>query len=130
VSYQDFLESKRQLGGRHGFEPTWLPEFLFPFQRNLVEWSVRQGRAAIFADCGLGKTPIQLVWAENVARHTDKPVLIATPLAVSQQTIAEGEKFGLEVARSQDGSVPPGHRIIVTNYERLDRFRAAGRRTC
>ena len=115
--YAAFLDSKRQLGGDHGFEPTWLPEFLYPFQRSLVEWSVRKGRAAIFADCGLGKTPIQLVWAENVARHADKPVLIATPLAVSQQTVAEAEKFGIEAARSQDGTVPRGHRIV---FEKAD----------
>jgi hypothetical protein len=123
TAYESFLEGKRHFGLDHGFEPEWLPDFLFPFQRSLVEWSVRKGRAAIFADCGLGKTPMQLVWAENVARHEGKPVLIATPLAVSLQTVAEGAKFGLEVVRSQDGTVPPGSRIIVTNYERLEHFR-------
>jgi ERCC4-related helicase len=124
MSYADFLEQKRQLGGDHGFAPTWVPDFLYPFQASLVEWATRKGRAAIFADCGLGKTPMQLVWAENVAQHTDKPVLIATPLAVSQQTVAEADKFGVDAVRSQDGSRIAGHRIVVTNYERLDRFNA------
>lgn len=67
--YADFLARKTQLGGDHGFAPTWLPDQLFDFQRHLVEWAVRRGRAAIFADCGLGKSAMQLVWAENVVRH-------------------------------------------------------------
>jgi hypothetical protein len=97
-----------------------MPEFLFDFQVHLVEWALRRGRAAIFADCGLGKTPMQLVWAENVVRKTNKPVLILTPLAVSQQTIREGEKFGIECQRSQDGKHSGG--IVITNYERLHHF--------
>ncbi len=76
------------------------------FQRALVQWSVRKGRAAIFADCGLGKTLMQLVWAENVARRTGRRVLILAPLAVSSQTTREGEKFGIEVARSRAGELP------------------------
>ncbi len=63
MNYQQFLEHKTQLGGDHGFDPLWMPDFLFPFQASLVEWALRKGRAAIFADCGLGKTPMQLVWA-------------------------------------------------------------------
>ena len=70
TTYQRFLERKLQLGDPAGFEPLWLPEFLFPFQRHLVEWSLRKGRSAIFAGCGMGKTPIQLVWAENVDRKS------------------------------------------------------------
>lgn len=119
-SYQEFLERKTQLDGMHGFEPSWLPEFLFPFQMALVDWAVRKGRAALFADCGLGKTPMQLVWAENVRRHTGQPVLIVTPLAVSFQTVAEANKFGIEAATSRDGKVSAG--ITVTNYERLGHF--------
>src|SRR5512139_3584726 len=99
MSYAAFLARKTQLGGEHGFEPLWMPDFLFDFQRSLVEWSVRKGRAAIFADCGLGKTPMQLVWAENVVRKTNRPVLIATPLAVSYQVLREAEKFGVECRR-------------------------------
>jgi superfamily II DNA or RNA helicase len=120
VSYSAFLETKRQLGAGHGFEPLWMPDFLFPFQRDLVDWTLRRGRAAIFADCGLGKTPMQLVWAENVHRKTNKPVLILTPLAVSHQTVREGEKFGIEVKRSRDGK--PASNITVTNYEQLTKF--------
>lgn len=120
MTYQEFLERKTQVGGEYGFEPVWLPDGLFDFQRHLVEWAVRRGRAAIFADCGLGKTFMQLVWVENVARHTGRPVLIATPLAVSIQTEREARKFGIRVTRSQDGGSPAG--VVVTNYERLKNF--------
>lgn len=117
MSYEAFLADKQQLGDQHGFEPLWMPDFLYPFQRELTGWALRKGRAAIFADCGLGKTPMQLVWAENVARHTGRPVLILTPLAVSPQTIAEADKFDIEARRTNDGTVHDG--INVTNYERL-----------
>jgi hypothetical protein len=100
-----------------------MPNQLFDFQQALVQWAVRKGRAAIFADCGLGKTAMQLTWAQNVAQHTDRPVLILTPLAVAAQAIREGEKFGIECHRSSDGSVPG--RIVITNYERLSAFNPA-----
>lgn len=119
--YQAFLERKRQRGADAGFDPPWLPEFLFPFQQHLTEWAIRKGRGAIFADTGLGKTPMQLVWAENVVRQTAGRVLILTPLAVSHQTVREAEKFGIEAARSDGGRVHT--RITVTNYERLHYFR-------
>ncbi len=123
TTYQEFLERKTQLDGMHGFDPEWMPEFLFPFQTALVEWSLRKGRAALFADCGLGKTPMQLVWAENVHRHTGKPVLIVTPLAVSFQTEREAEKFGIDAQTSRGGT--PESPITVTNYERLHLFEPA-----
>jgi hypothetical protein len=69
-AYADFLASKSQLGGDSGFEPTFLPPTLFPFQRHLVEWAIRKGKAAIYADTGLGKSYQELCWAENVCRHT------------------------------------------------------------
>lgn len=119
--YTTFLERKRQLGGRYGFAPLWMPDFLFDFQRSLVEWSLASGRSAIFADCGLGKTPIQLVWAENVVRKTTKPVLILTPLAVSYQTAREAEKFGIDCRRAADGKNLSAA-IFATNYERLHYF--------
>jgi hypothetical protein len=122
VSYAEFLARKAQADHYGGFHPIWMPDFLYPFQASLVEWAIRKGRAAIFADCGLGKTPMQLVWAENVVRKTNRPVLIATPLAVSHQVLREAEKFGVECERVQDGKAKPGARILVTNYERLDRF--------
>jgi hypothetical protein len=120
--YFQFLERKSQLGTFSGFEPNYLPDFLFPFQRGLVDWAVRKGKAAIFADCGLGKTPMQLVWAENVVRKCGRPVLIVTPLAVSLQVIHEAEKFGIECRRESRGEVRPTDGIVVTNYERLHLF--------
>lgn len=125
MNYQEFLERKAQLGDAHGFEPLWMPDFLFDFQKALVDWAVRRGRAAIFADCGLGKTPMQLVWAENVVRKTNKPVLIVTPLAVSYQTIEEAAKFHIDAGRSTGGSFTKGAWIVVTNYERLHNFDAS-----
>lgn len=121
--YQDFLATKTQLPSGGGFDPLWMPDFLFDFQKHLVEWATRKGRAAIFADCGLGKTPMQLVWAENVAQKTNRPVLILTPLAVSQQLVREGEKFGLEVGLSRDGK--PTAKITALNYERLHKANAS-----
>lgn len=117
TDYTQFIDRKRQLGGEYGFDPTFMPEFLFPFQRALIAWAVRKGRAAIFADCGLGKTPMQLVWAENVVRRTNRNVLILTPLAVAQQLVAEGQKFGIEVGLSRNGK--PAGDITALNYERL-----------
>lgn len=121
TTYQTFLDHKRQLGGNYGFEPVTLPDFLFPFQHDLVTWAIRKGRAALFADCGLGKTPMQLVWAANVVRHTHGGrVLIVCPLAVSHQTQREAHKFGFDVVRSIDGT--PRGPITITNYERLHLF--------
>lgn len=120
MDYEDFLSAKAQLGGDHGFGPVWMPDFLFDFQASLVEWATRKGRAAIFADCGLGKTAMQLVWGENVVRKTGAPVLLLTPLAVTHQIIEEAEKFGIRASISRDGVVRPG--INVTNYERLHLF--------
>jgi hypothetical protein len=120
--YREFLDRKTHLGAEFGFDPVWVPDFLFDFQVALVEWACRKGRGAIFADCGLGKTPMQLVWAENVVRKTGRPVLIITPLAVGAQTIEEGAKFGIEVRRAVDGEARPG--ISVTNYERLHHFQS------
>ncbi len=121
VAYREFLESKQSIVGDFGFAPTFLPDWLFDFQRYLVEWSLKKGRAAIFADCGLGKTPMQLVWAQNVVEHTNKPVLIGTPLAVAQQTVAEAKKFGIDCRRAPDGKLN-GPAVYVTNYERLHLF--------
>jgi hypothetical protein len=120
MSYDTFIESKKQMGGEFGFAPTFMPEFLFPFQQSLVDWSLRKGRAAVFADCGLGKTPMQLVWAQNVAEKTNKPVLVLTPLSVGSQTVREGEKFGIACAQSRDGTI--AGKITVTNYQQLHKF--------
>lgn len=122
MDYSSFLESKRDYGADNGFEPTFMPDFLFGFQAALVDWAVRKGRGAIFADCGLGKTPMQLVWAQNVLQHTNKPTLILTPLSVSYQTIQEAGKFSIEANRA-DHTVNRKS-IVVTNYEKLHYFNA------
>jgi hypothetical protein len=121
-SYRDFVESKTQLRGEFGFDPVYENPNCYAFQSHLIEWSLNQGRAATFADCGLGKTLMQLVWAENVHRKTNKPVLILAPLSVSAQTVEEAEKFGIEAYRSADGKWPAGKGIVTTNYERLRHF--------
>jgi hypothetical protein len=118
--YAAFLERKTQLGSNSGFKPLFMPDFLFPFQRALTTWAIEKGRAAIFADCGLGKTPMQLVWAQNVVEKTCKPVLILTPLAVGAQTIREAHKFNIEAKQSRDGRVAAP--ITVTNYQQLKKF--------
>lgn len=122
-TYQAFLAGKAQAADMAGFKPLWLPDFLFDFQKALAEWAILRGRAAIFADCGLGKTPMQLVWAENVRRKTGKPVLILTPLAVAPQTVREAQKFGIDCWLSRDGTVMPG--LTVTNYDQLHKFTAS-----
>lgn len=120
--YRDFVEAKTHLAGEFGFDPIYTNPNCYDFQNELIEWSLRQGRGATFADCGLGKTLMQLVWAENVHRKTNKPVLILAPLSVSSQTVEEAEKFGIEAFRSSDGSYPSNKGIICTNYERLHYF--------
>jgi hypothetical protein len=120
MNYAEFLDRKTQGGADSGFAPVWMPSFLFDFQSELVEWAIFKGRAAIFADCGLGKTPMGLVWASNVARKVGKPVLFLTPLAVASQTVREADKFGIEAVQSREGA-HAGH-IIVANYERLHYF--------
>ena len=120
MDYAEFIRRKSQIARDEGFAPSWMSDFLFDFQKHLVEWSIRKGRAALLCDCGLGKTPMQLVWSENVIRKTNRPVLILTPLAVSAQTIRESAKFGIDAVQSRDGSI--GKNITVTNYEQLHRF--------
>ena len=121
-TYSTFLQKKAQLTSMDGFEPLWIPDWLFGFQAYLDEWSIRKGRSALFADCGMGKTPMFLVWAENVARHTNGRILVLSPLAVSFQTLAQSEQFGIEARISRDGSLPREHKIVLTNYERLHLF--------
>lgn len=119
TTYSEFVARKSQCGSNEGFAPVWMPDFLFDFQRHLVEWAVRKGRAALFEDCGLGKGPQQLVFAENVIRKTDKRFIIIAPLAVAQQFVREAQKFGIEATLSRDGKP---HRLTVTNYESLHKF--------
>lgn len=118
--YEDFLRDKAQLDGDFGFEPVWLPDCLFDFQAAMVTWALRKGRAALFEDCGMGKGLQELVWAENVVRHTNGNVLVKAPLAVAAQLVREAEKFGIEAHYSRDGKVRRG--INVANYELLHLF--------
>jgi len=126
MDYESFLKSKVITSEASGFkiEVGQVNPLLFDWQRVLVRWALGKGRCAIFADCGLGKTPIQLVWADHVHRHTGMDVLILAPLAVSRQTKREGQKFGVfvNICRGQE-DVKPG--INITNYERLHRFDAS-----
>lgn len=124
MNYQEFLQSKTRRFAGLGFESdvSTLPASLFPWQKKIVQWATSKGRAAIWADTGLGKTAMQLAWADQVTRYTGKPVLILTPLAVSYQTVAEAEKFGLsaKVCAENDESAV----LSVTNYHKLHRFDA------
>lgn len=94
---------------------------LYRFQKDIVRWALAKGRAAVFADCGLGKTPMQLEWAHQIIKAHGGMVLILAPLAVSSQTAAEGVKFGVPVTICQSAEdLRPG--VNITNYERLDKF--------
>ncbi len=98
-----------------------LNPMLYKFQRDIVRWALAKGRAAIFADCGLGKTPMQLEWSDRVIRDRGGMVLILAPLAVVAQTVAEGVKFGVHVTPCESkADLRPG--VNITNYERLDKF--------
>jgi SNF2-related domain/Helicase conserved C-terminal domain len=120
VKYAEFLETKRLVVPAAGIDATDadLHRALFDFQRDLTRWALRKGRAALFCHPGLGKTLMQLAWAEQIGRRT----LILAPLAVAQQTVREGAKFGIPViyARRQSQAAP--HGITVTNYEMLQHF--------
>jgi DNA modification methylase len=121
TSYEEFLKSKQFAAKPSGFHATDINPKLFPFQHDIVSWACQKGKAAIFAGTGLGKTPIQLEWANQVCKHSGGNVLILAPLAVAQQTVEEGAKFGIEVhlCRKQ-ADVLEG--INITNYEMLDHF--------
>lgn len=117
-SYQEFLASKRHSLGDHGFEPDWFPSHAFDFQRHIIDKAVRKGRVGLFADTGLGKTMMQLSFAYNVVRKTNKAVLILTPLAVAFQFLKEAESIGIDdIDHTKDGKF--SKRIVVCNYERL-----------
>jgi superfamily II DNA or RNA helicase len=121
VSYDEFLKTKTFDFPDTGV--TEIPELspsMFPFQRDITRWALRKGRAAIWADCGLGKTIMQLEWARVVPGN----VLILAPLAVAGQTVAEAEKFGIPGVKYQRRGKPSG-KITITNYEMLEHFNPA-----
>jgi DNA methylase len=118
IDYFKFLESKQKNHVYSGFDidEHELNKFMFPFQKFIVKRALKAGKYAIFADCGLGKTLMQLEWANQVNRYTNKPVLILAPLAVSGQTIKEGSKFHIDVCRYNGSNSP----IQISNYEQLE----------
>ena len=121
TNYDEFITSKLRRAECNGFDPRPITAPLFPFQNHVTQWAIRKGRAALFEECGLGKTLQQLEWASQVADHTALPVLILTPLAVARQTLAEAERFGYSARIVKSGEeVGPG--INITNYEKLDLF--------
>ncbi len=121
-SYIDIIAGKTRLKIEDGISVDLSGTSLYPFQAELCEWALRLGRAAIFADCGMGKTPILLHWADRVAAHEKGKVLILAPLAVAEQTVREGKKFGVDVHRGHTGDTG---RITVTNYARLHYYNPA-----
>ena len=120
MNYEEFVMAKRRHEVATGHQPSELNEHLFDFQHAIVSWAIRRGRAAIFADTGLGKTLMQLSWADEVALHTGGTVLVLAPLAVSEQTIEQGSTFGIDVKRVPQGGSPDSPGVWITNYERMD----------
>ena len=118
TEYKEFLQTKQKSHVLSGFDVDLkeLNKSMFDFQKFIVKRALKAGKYAIFADCGLGKTLMQLEWAKQVNKHTNKPVLILAPLAVSGQTIKEGAKFGINVCKYDGGETP----IKISNYEQLD----------
>jgi hypothetical protein len=119
MDYQEFLEKKKHLLGSFGFEPNYVPDCAFDFQKAIIEKAVRKGRMAIFADTGLGKTLIQLSIAQNIVNHTNGRVLILTPLAVGFQFVNEAIERGItdDIEQTKNGKYTK--KIVVCNYERL-----------
>lgn len=120
MNYEEFLSRRNQVVSIKTIEPKFIPAQTMDFQRHLIGWALATERAALFADCGMGKTLMQLTWAQNVYLQTGKPVLVLTPLAVGSQTVREGEKFGIECAQSRNGKIAGS--ITITNYEQLHKF--------
>lgn len=122
MSYQEFVSRKLETLAPSGLaEPFTLPESLFDMQRDLVAWALRRGRSAIFADTGLGKSRMQVAWADEVARRTGGDVMILAPLAVAAQTVAEGKSIGVQITHCREQEdVRPG--INIVNYDRIHKF--------
>lgn len=123
-AYYDLIAGKRSAFQPRGFadvDGAKLPARLFDHQRHGTEFALRCGSAALFYDTGLGKTGMALTWGDEVVRRTNKPVLMLAPLAVGAQHVAEAEAFGIEATQSRDGAAPIHPRIVITNYERLEK---------
>lgn len=114
--YESFVRSKTNRYQWQGIESALLPDALFDYQKAIVAWALRKGRAAIFADCGLGKTLMQLAWAEQVFKHTNQKALIVAPLAICEQTRREAVKFGVNQSCFDIINYEMLHTICPENY--------------
>jgi len=123
MNYQDFISGKQFKQDSAGFDADISGYPLFDYQQPIVKWALKRGKAAIFADTGLGKTIMQLSWADSVAKHTGHPVLILAPLAVSSQTVEEGAKYGIHVEKLNPSDDVFGPNIYITNYEQLHKVK-------
>jgi len=120
--YLQIVEAREHTRNQYGFDPVFMPDMAFPFQRHGISEALRMGRAALFFDTGLGKTLIQLVTAENIVRHTNKRVLVFTPLAVGFQFLLEAQKIGVSDIEKSKGGFSSKSKIVVTNYEQMEKF--------
>lgn len=121
MTYEEFIQNKKHSSIDYGIDPNFIPDAMFDYQKYVAEYAIKKGRCAVFLDTGLGKTIIELTIAVNYLRHTNKPVLIITPLAVAFQFIKEAEKFGIDdIEYSKNGKFKS--KIVVCNYERLEHF--------
>ena len=121
MNYQDIIESKAHSSIKNGIKSIWMPDKAFDFQKEVADKNIEMGRYASFLDTGLGKTLISLIIASNYVKHTNKPAIIATPLAVAYQFLKEAEKFGIDdVSYSKYGKYKS--KIVLCNYERLHYF--------
>lgn len=124
MNYNEFLKSKQHSSGEFGFDPIYIPDIAFDFQREIIKRAVKKGRMAVFADTGLGKTIIQISIAHNIVLKTNKPVLILTPIAVAFQFIKEAKMMGIDdIEYSKEGKYTKN--IVVCNYERLHKFNSS-----
>ena len=127
MNYQQFISTKLDYGTDNGFEPLWMPDFLFDYQEFLVNWIIERGRSALLTDCGTGKSPMELVWGQNVIEKTNKPVLLLTPVTVVPQMLEEAEKFGIKAEigvtiKDEKITYNKGNHIHVSNYQKLHYF--------
>ena len=121
MTYKEFLESKKFYIEPVGFDPLFIPDMLFDWQKDVVTVAIKKGRFCLFTDTGTGKSFMQAVYAENVHRYTNKPILILAPLAVTEQTKEEAAKLGINIKVCRDQSeIING--INITNYDMLDHF--------
>ena len=124
MKYETFIKNKKHSTNNYGFDATFIPDIAFDFQAEIIQRAVKKGRIAAFVDTGLGKTLMQLSIAQNIVQHTNKPVLILTPLAVAFQFLDEAAKIDIDdIEYSKDGNF--SKKIVISNYERLHYFDSA-----